>query len=67
MTLADIVVLIFIALLAVTFISGGVAVALPKANAKLANRLFEVAITTGAMCLFIALMLILTTQSGGLE
>lgn len=67
MTLAFIAVLIFIALLAVTFISAGVAVVLLKSNAKLANRLFKVANTTGAICLFIALMLILTTQSGGLE
>ena len=64
---ADIAVLLFIALLAITFISAGVAFALPKDNSKLAGRLFKAATTTGAICLFIALMLILTTQSGGLE
>jgi hypothetical protein len=66
-TLAFIAVLIFIALLAATFISAGVAFGLIEANGKLADRLFKVAITTGCLCLFIALMLILTTQIGGLE
>ena len=64
---ADIAVLLFIALLAITFISAGVAFALVKKNVKLSNRLFKVAMIAGSICLFIAIMLILTTQSGGLE
>ena len=67
MILADIAVLIFIALLAVTLISEGIAFALSKDHKKSSDRWFKVAITTGSICLFIALMLILTASSGGLE
>lgn len=67
MSLADIAVLIFIALLAITVMSAGIAFALSKDYKKLSDRWFKVAIEAGAICLFVALMLILTSSSGGLE
>lgn len=67
MILADIAVLIFIALLAITIISARVAFALSKDYKKSSDRWFKVALEAGAICLFVALMLILTSSSGDLE
>jgi predicted membrane channel-forming protein YqfA (hemolysin III family) len=64
---ADVWALVFIFSIAVAFISAGVGFGLVKKNVKLSNRLFKVAMIAGSICLFIAIMLILTTQSGGLE
>ena len=58
---------VFIILIAITFISGGVAFALSSKYEKAAGRWFKVATTAGAASMGIALMLILTNSQGWLE
>ena len=58
----DIVALVFIILIAITFISGGVGFYFSskgKGYLDVAERWFKIAMTTGAVCMGIALVLIL--------